>query len=89
MEGRPAWDFILEKASPEAIKAKLSGTAALQPVECTFIRKDGSFVIMLIEDQLIHDSSGEILGIRTTLHDISKRKQIEAELENARDAALE
>jgi CheY-like chemotaxis protein/nitrogen-specific signal transduction histidine kinase len=44
---------------------------------------------MLVQDQLIYDASAEVSGIRTTLHDISERKQLEAELEQARDAALE
>jgi PAS domain S-box-containing protein len=89
MQGRLAWEFILEKISLEAVKAKLSGNSELHPVERTFIRKDGSLVPMLIKDQLMYDVIGNITGIRSTLHDISERKEIEAELKQARDAALE
>jgi PAS domain S-box-containing protein len=89
MVGQPAWKFILEKISPEAIKEKLSGKGSLQPFERTAICKDGALVSMLVEDQLIYDAQGEIDGLRTTLHDITERKQIEADLKQARDAAIE
>jgi len=89
MEGERAWKFILEKTSPAAVKATLSGKVAPQPSENTFICKDGSLRSMLVEDQLILDPAGEIQGLRTTLHDISERKQIEVDLKRARDAALE
>ncbi|MBC8028875.1 MAG: PAS domain S-box protein [Pyrinomonadaceae bacterium] len=89
MQGRLAWEFIVEKVSLDAIKAKLSGSAELKPFERTFIRKDGSLVPMLIKDQLICDVNGNVTGIRSTLHDISERKEFEAELKQARDAALE
>lgn len=87
--GRHASDFIVEKVAREAIKAKLSGAEPLRPVERTFIRKDGTFVPLMIHDQLISDSGGCVVGIRSTLHDISLRKQLEAQLEQARDVALE
>ena len=80
MEGRLAWDFIVEEVSQAAVAAKLSGTAPLHPVERTFKRKDGSLVPMLIQDQLIHDKNGKVTGIRSTLHDISERKRAEETL---------
>jgi PAS domain S-box-containing protein len=89
MEGRKAWDFIIEPVSEEAIKSKLTGNVPLQPFERTFIKKTGELVPMLVEDQLICDNSGGIVGIRSTLHDISQIKQMEADLKHARDAALE
>ena len=89
MEGRMAWDFIVESTSRDSIAAKLAGKQNLQPFERTFIHKDGHLIPMLVQDQLIYDVNAEVCGIRTTLHDISERKQLEAELEQARDAALE
>src|SRR6266851_5392150 len=80
MEGRLAWDFIVEEVSQKAIAAKLSGTEPLQPVERTFKRKDGSLIPMLIQDQMIHDKDGNVTGIRSTLHDISERKRAEETL---------
>ena len=89
LQGRHSWEFIVEKVSKEAIAAKMSGKAPLVPVERTFIRKDGTHVPLLIQDQLIYDKTGQVTGLRSTLHDITKRKQLEVDLELARDAAIE
>ena len=89
LQGRHAFDFIVEKVAQGAIAAKISGAAPLRPVERTFIRKDGTHVPLMIHDQLIHDKTGYVTGIRSTLHDITQRKQLELELERARDVALE
>jgi PAS domain S-box-containing protein len=89
MEGRKVWNFIVEPVSEDAVKAKLTGKVPLQPCERTFIRKDGGRVTMLLEDQLIYDNIGEVVGIRSTLHDITELKRMQAELKEARDVALE
>jgi len=89
MQGRFAWEFIVDKVSQDATKAKLAGTTPLQPVERTFIRKDGTLVPMLVEDRLIYDPEGKVTGVRTTLHDMTNQKQMEEELRQARDIALE
>ncbi|HXM36855.1 MAG TPA: PAS domain S-box protein, partial [Pyrinomonadaceae bacterium] len=89
LEGRHAWNFVVEKASQGALAARLTGNVPLQPLERTFIRKDGSFVSLMIHDQLISDKSGYVTGLRSTLHDITQRKQLEAELQEARDVAIE
>jgi two-component system sensor histidine kinase/response regulator len=89
LQGHHPWEFIVETVSQEAITAKLSGNAQLVPVERTFICKDGTLVPLLIQDQLIYDKTGQVTGLRSTLHDISQRKQLELDLELARDAALE
>ena len=79
--GRGAWEFVVEPVSREAVRKKLTGELPLQSFERTFIRKDGSKVPMQIEDRLVHDHSGTIVGIRSTVLDISARKRAEAELE--------
>ncbi len=89
MEGRKAWEFIIDKVSQDATSAKLAGQVPLTPFERTFIKKDGGLIPMLVEDQLIRDNSGEVIGIRSTLHDISELKEMERELKEARDVALE
>jgi len=89
LQGRHAADFMVEKVSREAIEAKLAGTTPLQPVERTFVRKDGSHVPVLIHDQLIYDKTGCVTGLRSTLHDITEQKEMEKELKQARDVALE
>jgi PAS domain S-box-containing protein len=89
MVGRPVWDFVVEKAARDAIALKMAGKMSLEPFERTLRRKDGSTVPVLIQDRLIRDRDGNILGIRSTLLDIRLRKEMEKELERARDAALE
>ncbi len=89
MVGRPVADFIVEKVSREAIASKVREEAPLIAYERTFQRKDGSLVPVLMQDRLIRDQFGRVRGIRSTLQDIGLRKQIESELEKARDAAVE
>ena len=48
-----------------------------------------SLVPVQLYDQKLNDANGRMIGIRATMQDITERKRIEAELERARDAALE
>ena len=89
MVGRYVWEFVVEKVSREAIAAKMREEAPLTAFERTYRCKDGSVIPVLVQDRYIRDDNGRVLGIRSTLQDIRVRKQIEAELEKARDAALE
>ena len=89
MVGKPIWEFILENVSQNAIALKIAGEMPLAPYERTFRCKDGSTVPFLMQDRLIRDRHGVVHGIRTTCIDIHIRKTMEAELEKARDAALD
>ena len=80
LKGRYPWEIIVEKISRDATKAKLKGKEQLKAVERTFIRKDGTHVSVLNEDRMILDSDGNILGIRSTLQDITDRKRLEEQL---------
>jgi PAS domain S-box-containing protein len=89
MVGRPVWEFIVEAVARDAIALKIAGKMPLEPFERTFRRKDGTTVPVLMQDRLIRNRDGEVYGIRTTCIDIHRRKEMEKELETARDAALE
>jgi PAS domain S-box-containing protein len=80
LRGRHPSEFIVEKVSREATKAKLAGKMPLEPVERTFIRKDGTLLSVLNQDRLILDANGETIGIRSTLQDITARKHAEEQL---------
>ena len=58
---------------------KLAGTKPLPNVERSFRRKDGTLMQVQLDDQLLNDPSGRIIGIRATMQDITERKRAEAE----------
>ena len=93
MIGRPVWEFVLEReAAHRAVLAKLAGSNVVPAFERTYLRKDGTQVPVLIEDRLLRDAEGRVTGIRSTIQDISVRKQAqEAARENQRvlEAVLE
>jgi len=64
----------------ETLRAKLSGTMKLKPMERKYVRKDGTVLDVLIDDRLIVDGQGRITGIRTTLQDISELKKAEEQI---------
>jgi two-component system, sensor histidine kinase and response regulator len=53
------------------------------------LRKDGTAIEVAITHSPVLDASGAIVGLSITAHDITERKRMEAELAQARDAALE
>ena len=79
MLGHFCWEFVREREeSQRATLAKLSGTRPpAKGVERLFIRKDGTMINVIIEDQLLRDGLGHITGIRTTVQDISELKRVQ------------
>ncbi|HEV8132311.1 MAG TPA: PAS domain S-box protein [Acidobacteriota bacterium] len=79
-----AWEFIQQRdTSREAVAAKIAGRQRLAPFERTFIRKDGTPVQILVQDRLLRDADGHVVGIRSTVQDITERKQAEEVLQRA------
>jgi two-component system sensor histidine kinase/response regulator len=90
MVGHHVWEFIGEADVARGTFAqKLAGTTPLGTIERSFRRKDGTLVPVQLFDRRLNDQAGRMIGIRATMQDITERKRIEAELEHARDAALE
>ena len=77
MLGHFVWEFVTnQEESRQAVTAKLSG--ALPPargVERIFLRKDGTTITVVIEDRLLRDDHAQIIGIRTTLQDVTELKR--------------
>src|SRR4030095_10929280 len=46
-------------------------------------RKDCSFIPVIVEDRLITDGDGTIVGVRSTIQDISDRKRAELALRDS------
>ena len=83
MLGRPVWEFVIEKeTSKQAVMDKLSGDIPPgQAFERTIRQKDGNTLPVLVQDRFMHDDAGNIIGIRSTIQNISKRKQAENDRE--------
>ena len=82
MLGRPCWEFVVEQeTSRRATRAKLAKQAPLTTIERTFVRKDGRPVPVLLQDRYLLNANGQIVGIRTTLEDITERKRAEQALQ--------
>jgi two-component system sensor histidine kinase/response regulator len=81
MIGHHVWEFIEEAEIARATFAeKLTGNKPLRNVERRFLRKDGTFMDVQLDDQMLHDPSGEIIGIRATMQDIVDRRRTEEAL---------
>src|SRR4030042_5683994 len=74
MLGQPIWKFT---AGPETIKriveAKVAGDLPPgQAFEYSYCKKDGTTLIVLAEDRLLKGRRNEIIGIRTTIQNITE-----------------
>ncbi|MCX6305727.1 MAG: PAS domain S-box protein [Bacteroidetes bacterium] len=80
--GQPFWQLNADEAiSKQSVASKLTGLAVpTQPFGREFRRKDGTIVPVLIKDKIVIDKDGKITGIRSTVQDITERKQAENEL---------
>ena len=84
--GRHASDFVAEEErekSREAVLRKMKGEIPLTPFQREFARGDGTHILVEIHENLIRDTSGHIVGIRSALLDITERKQLEEQLRRA------
>ncbi|RJR43030.1 MAG: PAS domain S-box protein [Desulfobacteraceae bacterium] len=85
MIGRPTWNFIVEGEAPiakEIILAKLAGLLApSKGLERNFRRRDGTPIPVLIDDRILTDDDGRIIGMLSTIRDDTDRKRTEEEKE--------
>jgi PAS domain S-box-containing protein len=84
--GRPVWEFVAEadgEASREAIRRKLSGEQPLEPVRRRYVRRDGVELHLEVHDALVRNATGDTVGIRTALLDITDRSLAEREMHAA------
>ncbi len=87
--GKFAWEFVVAtEASREATKGKLKGaTPPGRAFERTLRCKDGTALPVLMEDRLLRDGQGCIIGVRSTVQDIAEHKRAEEALKQ-REATL-
>ncbi|MBN1583651.1 MAG: PAS domain S-box protein [Anaerolineae bacterium] len=81
MLGRPVWEFVIEaEIVAKAAMARLRGYLAQgRSVELSWQRKDGTVFPAMTEDRVLKDQTGQIVGIRTTVRDITEQKRSEEE----------
>ncbi len=83
MIGRPVVDFVSEEQrelARSAVAEKLRGDRPLVPIERTFVARDGRLLAIAIQERYRLDDQGRILGIRSTMQDVTARTQAEAAL---------
>jgi two-component system, cell cycle sensor histidine kinase and response regulator CckA len=84
--GRPVWDLVspaAQETSRLAVARKLAGDGPLPVFEREFMRPDGSLIILEIHEHLRRDTAGNVIGIRSYLLDITRRKRAEEALMKA------
>jgi PAS domain S-box-containing protein len=76
--GQPVWEFVEEQeVSRQEFHDKISGVLTPPPAfERTFRRKNGTVFPALVQNRLIRDAEGHITGIRSTILDVTERKQM-------------
>jgi PAS domain S-box-containing protein len=83
MIGRPVFDFLALAQREEgrrAVAERIRGERPITSAERIYLTKDGRELDVLVENRLIRDERGRVVGLRSTLQDISRRKQAEAAL---------
>jgi PAS domain S-box-containing protein len=79
---QPLWKFVVEEEEARhLILGKLAGTLPpARSIERTYRRKDGATIPVLIENRLLKDEEGRIIGMRSTIQDITELKRAEEEM---------
>ena len=84
MVGKSIWNFIIEEKPDEAATREVPhGVRGEYP--CTFRRKDGRKVSVLMRQKFIKDASGAMSGRLVTLQDVTALKRTELELRDAEE----
>jgi PAS domain S-box-containing protein len=83
MVGRPIFDFVQPEQRDDAeerFRLKLTGKEVPKHDNRIYLKKDGSKVIVSIDDVLERDNDGKVVGVRTTMVDVSELKRAQEEL---------
>jgi PAS domain S-box-containing protein len=86
MVGKPIFAFILpeqRKEAEERFRLKLAGMHLPKQEDRIYVRKDSSKIYVSIDDRLEHDTDGRVVGVRTTMVDVSEQKQAEEALQES------
>ena len=93
LTGMSVWDLVApedREGSRDATLGKLSGEYPIVPITRSYLRADGSRVVVEIHERLLRDEFGAITGMLSALIDIQRRMKFELALaeSNARYEGL-
>ncbi len=83
MLGRPIFEFVAEEfreAAKVAVREKVAGVRPLSTIERPYVTKDGRRLIVSIQEGYRLDGENRIIGLRSTVQDVSARVQTEQAL---------
>jgi PAS domain S-box-containing protein len=81
--GRSVFDFVAPEVREKALAAfpeKIRGDHPLHTIERTYETHDGRRLFVAIEERYRRDEDGQVIGIRSTVQDITDAKRTEAAL---------
>jgi PAS domain S-box-containing protein len=89
MIGEYVWKFAADSiTSQKTVKAKLAGTQVPSgSYERIYMRKNGTKFPVLVDEHINKNENGEVTSIRTTIQDITRRREAEEALNVAKEAA--
>lgn len=82
--GRSAFDFVAEdyrELARQAFPDKVSGRTPLSRIERTFLTRDGRRLCIEIDERYKRNERGEIVGLLSTVQDVTARKRAEIALQ--------
>ncbi|MCX6606274.1 MAG: PAS domain S-box protein [Acidobacteria bacterium] len=89
--GRPVWEILGgadRGGSRSAFFEKLEKMQTDEPTELRFLRPDGATLVFEIHDRPVFNESGEIVGLRTALLDVTARAEVTRQLRASRDRTV-
>jgi PAS domain S-box-containing protein len=81
--GRPVFDIIAEEfreSARQAFPEKVAGRRPLATIERTVVTRDGRRMVIQIEERYKRDAQGRIVGLLSTMRDVTDQKRAEAAL---------
>jgi PAS domain S-box-containing protein len=88
MLGKPVFNFMDDTMQPEALRIFEHRSPEMSEIhDFCFRRKDGSNLWVIVSTVLMLDQASNVVGSLNMITDISKRKQMEVELQQAKEAA--
>ncbi len=84
--GRPVFDFIapeIRELARQGFPDKIAGRKPLQTIERTIVTRQGRRIDVEIEERYKRDEHGQIVGLLSTIQDVTDRKRAETALQTS------